>query len=487
MATGESHEIAQMPTLKKGLLGLKEAYGQAMGVTAPLGSVVSTTTAAIIFAGAAVPLATVIAFLGSVIWIWILTRYSRKVASPGGYYSFSGVAYMSRQLSMFEALTEVFAYVFLNAFDAVAVYLLLQVAGGFLGIKIPLIFDALAMLMTVLYPTLVSLANVKTLMGKIVTIGSTLEVVLLLGFFAFVTYSHGFTLQPFNPSMSTLGLGGLATAFILSLVSISGAGTATYLGEETKIPTKTISKGMWLALLIGGISMILGTYALVVGWGLGHLSTISSSPQPLFQEIGVLGVPALIITIVLSVNSILVQNIGATVSAARILFNLSREESAPALFKNVSSRGQPTIATLFVGALTGAITFGAVFGLGVEYAFASLSIPLSVLWVLGRTIDTAGVPLFYKRIGKLTLPLLLVPLVMFMLNIWGIAETFYPPSIVASSFLVGFLMVAMIWYRIWGTTGKAGSLVVTESGEVISAKTLIDKLRTWPTAEADLS
>ncbi|MCL5788191.1 MAG: hypothetical protein M1357_00015 [Candidatus Marsarchaeota archaeon] len=78
----QPNQEGSIPALKRGVLGLKETYGQAMGVTAPLGSVVSTTTAAVIFAGAAVPLATVIAFLGSVLWIWILTRYSNKVAAP---------------------------------------------------------------------------------------------------------------------------------------------------------------------------------------------------------------------------------------------------------------------------------------------------------------------------------------------------------------------------------------------------------------------
>jgi hypothetical protein len=83
--SGNEGSESLFPNLRRGVLGLKEVYGQAMGVTAPLGSVVSTTTAAVVYAGAAVPLATVMAFLGSVLWIWILTRYSNKLASPGGY------------------------------------------------------------------------------------------------------------------------------------------------------------------------------------------------------------------------------------------------------------------------------------------------------------------------------------------------------------------------------------------------------------------
>ncbi|AAK43284.1 Hypothetical protein SSO12142 [Saccharolobus solfataricus P2] len=37
--------------LKRAVLSFKETYAQAMAVTAPLGSVVSTTTAAILYAG----------------------------------------------------------------------------------------------------------------------------------------------------------------------------------------------------------------------------------------------------------------------------------------------------------------------------------------------------------------------------------------------------------------------------------------------------
>jgi len=43
--------MKDLPKLRKGVLTLKEAYGQAMAVTAPLGSVVSTSTAAVAYAG----------------------------------------------------------------------------------------------------------------------------------------------------------------------------------------------------------------------------------------------------------------------------------------------------------------------------------------------------------------------------------------------------------------------------------------------------
>jgi amino acid transporter len=458
-------------------LGLKEVYGQAMGVTAPLGSVVSTTTAAVVYAGAAVPLATLVAFLGSVIWVWLLTRYTNNIASPGGYYSFSSGAYRSKQVSLFEALTEVAAYVFLNAFDAVAVYLLLEVTASFFGVTISPVYAVLAMLATVVYPTLISLTDVKSLMGKIVMIGSTLEVVLLVAFFGYQVVAHGFPLLPFEPKAMSGGLSGFATAFILSLVSISGAGTASYLGEETHVPTKTISKGMWLALLIGGLSMILGSYAIVVGWGLTHVSSLTNSPQPLFQEMGAISIIALIITALLSLNSLLVQNIGVTVSAARIFFNLAREKSAPRILMTTMRNGQPLAATVIVGLITGVLLVVSTMWLGVTGAFAVLGVPLSLLWVLGRTIDTIGLPLFLKRIEKLSIGVLVASTVMSALNLWGIIDTFYPPTLPASVMMGAFAATYIVWYEVWGSKGAAGQLVVDEDCSVVLISDRIERLR----------
>lgn len=469
--------VTLLPALRRGVLGLKEVYGQAMGVAAPLGSVVSTTTAAIMYAGAAVPFATLLAFLGSMLWIWILAGYSRRLASPGGFYSFSSAAFGSSKLSLFEALAEVASFIFLNAFDAVAVYLLVQVAATFFGLQVSPVYAALAAALTVLYPTLASLTDVRSLMGRVVTVGSTLEVVVLVAFFAYVVAKHGFTPVPFEPGAAAAGAGGLATAFILSIVSLDGAGTATYLGEETKTPTKTITKGMWLANTVGGIAMILGSYAIVVGWGLSNISTLPESPQPLFQEMGGISLVALAVTAVLGVNSILVQNIGSTVSAARILFNLARENSAPKAFGRVLENGQPLVATIFVGLVSGILAAGSIAWLGVEGAFTVLGIPLSVLWVLGRTIDTLGLPLFLKRIGGFSISVAAACALMTALHVWGIFMSFSPPSTAAALLLGCFGASYLAWYLVWGTKGMAGRLAVDDDCSIVSIDERIRRLR----------
>ncbi|MEM3281089.1 MAG: amino acid permease, partial [Saccharolobus sp.] len=59
-------------TLKKAVLSFKETYAQAMAVTAPLGSVVSTTTAAIAYAGSSVVFTTLLSLIASALWIYTL-------------------------------------------------------------------------------------------------------------------------------------------------------------------------------------------------------------------------------------------------------------------------------------------------------------------------------------------------------------------------------------------------------------------------------
>ncbi len=113
--------------LSKASLSIREAYGQAMAVTAPLGSVVSTTTAAIAYAGQAVVFATILALIGSALWVYTLTRYSTQLASAGGFYTYGAAAWRRKTVAYYEAIFEVIAYSSLNAVNALTIYLVLDI------------------------------------------------------------------------------------------------------------------------------------------------------------------------------------------------------------------------------------------------------------------------------------------------------------------------------------------------------------------------
>jgi len=458
--------------LSRGSISLKETYGQAMAVTAPLGSVVSTSTAAILYAGHSVVFTTLLALMGSALWIYTLTSYTRRIASAGGYYTFGYSAWRNKFLSFFEALTEVFAYSFLNAVNVITLYLLINIGLGILGFTLPWWSEGVILAFGILYPTLLSLTQIKKVLGYVVSVSATAEVVLLVALFL-VSLREPFHLEYLTPDGASPN--NIAQAFVLSMVSISGAGAATYLGEEAKKPMKTITQGMWLSLLIGGLSMFLGTYALVTLWG-GSLSDLANSPQPLLFEMYRYGSIPMFIALVMSANSLLASNIGTTLGSARILFNLGREGAAPRFLTNVTKSGEPLVSTLLVALLSALVVALFTSVLGLSDAFAIVGVITGIFWLMGRVIDGFGVPVFYARISQLSVYTLLIPIIATSLNVWGIIQSIQPNSISLFT-LVALLLVIVVWYSAKGRRGRPGSLVVDEENRVITIEEYMDRLK----------
>jgi len=270
---------------------------------------------------------------------------------------------------------------------------------SFYGLHLHPLAGLLIIAVSLVYPTLAStLLDVRKLLGVIVSIVATLEVLVLLALFA-LSLSGGFKAELLLPPRD-VSLAGLAIAFLLVLVSFDGAGAATYLGEETRRPLDNVTRGMWIAFIIGGFAMVAGTYALVALWPYGY-AALAESSQPLIVITAGLGVAYVVLVIAIAVKSLLISNIGTTLAAARILYNLAREGSAPDILAYVNSRGQPAAATLLVGLATAAITLTSITIFDVRTAFIELGAITGVLWIAGRILDALGAPLFLYRIGEL--------------------------------------------------------------------------------------
>ena len=462
--------------LAKGSLSIREAYGQAMAVTAPLGSVVSTTTAAIAYAGKAVVFATILALIGSALWIYTLTRYSSKIASAGGYYIYGASAWRSKTIAYYEAITEVVAYSALNAVNALAIYLLVETFLSMLNTSVPNIYLYLLIALGLIYPTLISFTTrIKNLLGQIVSISATLEVIMLYAMFIYAVATRGFDVSYLVPS--GVSLNAIGIAMILTMVSISGAGASTYLGEESKLPRKTITLGMWLSLIIGGSSILAGTYALVALWN-GSLLALQNSNQPLIQELFSFGLPIVMIGLIMSINSLLTSNIGTTVGSARVLFNLAREKVVHKTFEKTNKLNQPIVATLFIGLLSTIFAVVSIIATGsVENAFTEISVITSIFWLTGRIIDGFGVPVFYWRINALTIKDATIPLVATSINAAGVVLSLQAPDLFQSALLVGILGLATIWYLYKGRKGMAGTYVVDDNNELLTIDEYIERLK----------
>ncbi|MEM0173338.1 MAG: APC family permease [Sulfolobaceae archaeon] len=459
--------------LKKAVLSLKENYGQAMAVTAPLGSVVSTTTAAVSYVGEGVVFTTLLALLASALWIYTLTLYTKRLASAGGYYTYVYSAWKSKKLAFTEALIELFAFSLLNAVNAISIYLMINTAMKFYGANLNLLEEVIVILLGLLYPTIVSfLMNIRKLLGYIVTISATAEAVLLIFLFSFsITINNGINWKLFAPPMGA-GISSIATALILVMVSIDGAGAATYLGEETRRPLENVSKGIWLALIIGGISILFGTYALVSLWN-GSLYDLMNSDQPLIEEMIRFGILPLAIVLALAINSLLASNIGTTVGSARILFNLSREKAAPNIFKKVNRLGQPLHATITTGLIGGVACVISLSLMDPGKAFAELGAVSSILWISGRVLDSGGVPLLFRRLNLLKgfsniIKYEILPIITTIINILGVILSVIGLTVFQSIVLSVIIVIGIVWYIIKARFGTPGVLVVDKNNELMT-------------------
>ncbi|MCX8195972.1 MAG: APC family permease [Acidilobaceae archaeon] len=461
-------------------LSLKENYAQAMAVTAPLGSVVSTTTVAVAYAGGDVVVATLLALFASALWVYTLTIYSRKLASPGGYYTFVYAAYRSKPIAFAEAIIELFSFVLLNAVNVIAVYLMTATLLRYYGLSdlSPYLLPAV-LLIGILYPTLVSFTtNIRRLLSTVVMVVATLEVLVLIALFA-LSLREGLRTELVLPPFEAR-LGDIALAFMVIMVSLDGVGTATYLGEETKSPTNNVTKGMWLAFLLGGLSMVLGTYAMIALWPYG-IAALSSSEQPLIELVSQYGsLPALLVFLI-ATKSLLISNVGTTLAAARIFFNLARENAAPEILQSTNVHGQPHVATLLVGLLTALITLA--FGelLGYAEAFVNLGVATGILWILGRVLSSAGAPLLLLRLQPSATLLIaresVAPIASTLLNVGGLLMSVMDLTVVSTAALGGIALLGALWYVLIGRYGIPGELVVDESNNVMKLDDYLSSLR----------
>jgi amino acid transporter len=464
-------------SLGRAVLSIRENYAQAMAVTAPLGSVVSTTTVAVAYAGGGVVFATIMAFIASAFWIYTLTLYSNRIASAGGYYTFVYAAYRSRFLAFSEALIELMSFIMLNVVNVLAVYMMIEAVSAFYGVKLPSWAALLVIVFSLAYPTLAStLLDVRRLLNSIVIVVATLEVVVLLALFT-LSLTRGVRVDIVLPP-SDASLAGLAIAFLLILVSFDGAGASTYLGEETRRPLDNVTKGMWLAFLIGGIAMIAGTYALVTLWPYSY-ADLAGSSQPLITITAGFGIAYAALVIGIAAKSLLISNIGTTLAAARILYNLSREGSAPEILSSVNSRGQPVIATALVGFLTTAITLTAITTLGVKTAFIEVGALTGIFWIAGRILDSLGAPLFLNRVGELgrgiqVIPRILLPILTFFMNFAGLTLSFLEITVTQISILALTVIAGFTWYMMLARFGAPGSLAVDNYNNVVRIEDLLE-------------
>lgn len=308
-------------------------------------------------AGAAAPLAVLIAAIGVLGLGWIVAEYAKRIHAAGSLYD-----YVTDGLG--------------NRVGAAAGFLyyvgILALGAGLLVMIGGTIYDTLAGEFNVTpLPRTGWMLVVFVLLAVVLYLGVALStraqlalalvsITVVLIFFVHVIISVGSgndIAKAFNPSSSPQGISGVLFGVLYGVLLFTGFETAANLGEETAHPKRDIPRAVLFSVLFIAGFYIIGAYAQISGFHFSLDAIGKNAGAPLFGlagpgsdgGFGSIGVRRLLeLVVILDMLAVL---IGCSVAASRGFFAMGRDERLPKPLGKVSSKGTPMTASIFVLAL----------------------------------------------------------------------------------------------------------------------------------------
>ncbi len=392
------------------------------------------------FAGAAVPLAFVLAFatIGCVAFAFVTFARVYASAASVGTFCARGLGAFAGRLSTWGLLL---VYALFTAGSAAECGAFTSAALGYAGRSISWVFFAvLALVLCAIVGTRPARTSSRAMLA--IESVSVLAIVVLAIAIVARGGATGNSISPFETSRDALGGLGLATVF--ALLSFAGFEGAATLGEESLAPTRTIPRALVTSVVVSGVLYVFVAYAQTIGFGTSAhgVATYAASSSPLADLALHFGGVRTAIAIAIGASiSAFAATLGSATAAARLLYALARDARLPARLATVdAASGTPTFAfgSLIVASVFGCVAFDRA-GLSGTAAFGACgTIGVLALVPIYGAVQVAALRLFGGRLRayERAIPIIaIVSLVAtFAANVFpipaGIAA-FYPAFVVA--------------------------------------------------------
>lgn len=345
-------------------LRLLDAVAQSVGFMGPVFSiaflvplVMGITSASGNGAGAAAPLAVLIAAVGVLAVGWLVAQYARRIHAAGAIYD-----YVTQGLG--ERIGGAAGFLYYAGVLALCSATLLMLGGTihdtlvveFGGAGLPEIgWDAL--LLVVLAVILVRGVAVSTRAQLVLALVS---ITVVLVFFVYVIAKVGFggpVSETVTPSGSLQGWSGVMFGVLYSVLLFCGFESAANLGEETDDPGRNIPRAILFSVLAVTGFYLVGSFAQVAGFGYSVEAFSEAAGAPLFalaspESVGGFGSTTLVrlveLVVILDILAVL---IGVATAASRGIFAMGRDGRLPAVTTKVGKHGTPVGAIACILAL----------------------------------------------------------------------------------------------------------------------------------------
>lgn len=350
--TKEVHE------LRKGAVGLPGLIAQSLGVTGPEISAVIIASVVATQAGAATPLAFLIAGIGAIALGRIYSHFARHVPHAGGTYAIVRAG-LGRDVGFFAGwVLLAVGMIFVPALIIAAAFL----TQNFFSLVLPdvAILSNQWIGWALVYTAIILILSYRgvQISARVLLALTSIGVGLLLVFDLIILVkggAHGIAWSSFAPSNAP-SFGPLLLAVGIAMTGFSGFETAVFLAEETHTPTREVPKAILGAVLVAMIFFILTTLAIVTGYGADKAATAwpndSAGAVVALSTQYINGAFGELLLLLLAISS-LASALGTANFTSRVAFSWGRDGYLPNMFARTHRSFQtPHVALAALGVTT---------------------------------------------------------------------------------------------------------------------------------------
>jgi len=457
---GTAADIEKGMRLQPGQVGFGTVLFQSVTHIAPALALIFALTVGVQYAGAALPLATVLGFIGIMAVAFSVGQLARILPAAGYYMTWTGKGMGPRYGFMAG-----WCVLMSEAMPMGGLYLIMGTTfGAFLGAYATfsinwVIIDVVlaALVLFLLWRGIKVSGTVGVVLGALeFTILGVLIIWLIVK-----AGSHN-TLTVFTPSAPGVSHHwvGVLRAVIYTVPAFAGFETAAVLAEESKEPRRIIPRAVVLATFACGVFFVAGAYAGVVAWGPSKIAGYAASSNA-WQVLahGVWGFAGALLIFLALVNSIAGNSTAEATASTRLMYAMGRIGSLPRWLGAVHPRRKSpyrAILLLSGGSFVISLITSWVFG-GPSQGFAftiSLGSLFAILLYISACVAVPCVYLRYQRSEFNVLKHAIIPLIGAAVFIGPLVSTIYPvppypldiiPYIDLGWLLVGMAVLAWMW------------------------------------------
>lgn len=391
-------------TLKKDQLGFFEVLALSVAIIAPTFASSMNMGMMVASAGSSIGFVFIISVLMLLCVAMSFVKFGQKVASAGSAYAYVKMG-LGDNVSTISGWGLLLAYfTFTSGCSSAFGYLLSEFIREVSGAKIPWIVFAVLGIVLIWLITYLDIQLSTRIMLFVELATTALLVIVAIFILVKVSGTTGLSAAPFKlsgakmPDGSAVPLSGIGAAIVPAVLCFGGFEGAASLGEESRNPKKYIPLAILSTVIFAGAIFILMSWAEMNGFGLSQagLTAFAESGSSVVELSGQYtnNIITALVTLGIVVSAFSTA-LGSMTASTRMLYDLSKENKAPAFFSRVhKSHNTPYTAdhTIFVialippivmyaashGTISGTDVFGTVatvgiLGLILTYALTCLS------------------------------------------------------------------------------------------------------------------